>query len=52
MSSLLVVVKSHLLLALVHNWSILARREARWRQSLPVGTGERGEVAAINRNQP
>ena len=51
MSSLLVVVKSHLFLALVHNLSIRVGREARWRQSLPVRTGERGEVAAINRGE-
>ena len=51
MSSLLVVVRSHLFLALVHSLFIWVGREARWRQSLSVRTGDRGEVAAVNRGE-
>ena len=43
MSSLLVAVKSHLFSKFIHlNWEIGKR------QSLAVGTWERGEVAAVN----
>ena len=56
MSYLLLVVKSHLFLALVHSLSVGVKRETRWRQSPAVGTREqwalgreRGVVAAVNR---
>ena len=51
MSRLLVVVRSHLFLALVHSLSICVGREARWRQLLPVRIGDTGEVAAVNRGE-
>ena len=44
MSNLLVVVKSHLFLALVHSLSICIRREARRRQSLAVGLGREARL--------
>ena len=46
MSSLLIVVKSH---TCSLSLSISIRREEKRRQLLAVGTGERGEVAAVNR---